>query len=571
MSTSGARTSGSEDLPQSTPVLREAQLVVLRHYGAEQRTQAGDVLYAEGDESYDLLVVLDGEVQVVERFGQPDQALITVLGAGEFAGDISILTGQHAYQTAVVSRPGQVLRVAFSRLQEVMAQEPDLSELILRAFLLRHSLLTQRGSGLTLVGSRFDRRTHELLETLARNRLPSMWLELENSPEAEEVIRQLDIRSTELPIVRLPGGQVLRRPTHRKLLQELGLATPADGPGEEAPECDLLILGSGPAGLAAAVNGASEGLHTRVAEATALGGQAGTTTRIENYLGFPAGLSGEELTTRAVLQARKFGAKIMQASRAIALEPIPECYRVSFESGEVVSAQSIIVATGAHYNRLQLDRLDDLEGAGVYYAATQHEAQACAGDAVVVVGGGNSAGQAALFLSRYAARVHLVARSQDLARSMSWYLIDQIKRHGQISTHTRTEVSALLGEPALDGVELRDNPTGERFVVPAAGLFIFIGATPHTDCLGDQVATDDRGFVVTGADVPKPETPAPLPLETSLPGVFCAGDVRSKSVKRVATAIGEGAMAVRLVFDRLEATARARRHGQSRQVDLEVD
>jgi thioredoxin reductase (NADPH) len=565
MSTSGPPAGGSEGLPQGMAVLRESQLAVLRRYGAEQGTQASDVLYAEGDESYDLLVVLDGEVQVVERFGQPDQALITALRPGEFAGDISILTGQHAYQTAVVSRPGRVLRVPFSRLQEVMAQEPDLSELILRAFLLRHSLLTQRGSGLTLVGSRFDPRTHELLETLARNRLPSMWLEVESSPEAEEVIRQLEIRSDELPIVRLPGGQVLRRPSHRKLLQELGLATPATVPGEEPTRCDLLIVGSGPAGLAAAVYGASEGLRTRVAEATALGGQAGTTTRIENYLGFPAGLSGEELTTRAVLQARKFGAKIMQASRATALEPIPECYRVSFESGEVVRAQSIIIATGARYNRLQLDRLADLEGAGVYYAATQHEAQACAGDTVAVVGGGNSAGQAALFLSRYAVRVHLIVRGHDLARSMSWYLVDQIKRHDQIRLHAQTEVSALLGAPALDGVELRDNRSGEKFAVPVAGLFIFIGATPHTDCLGDQVAIDDRGFVLTGADTPgtpgTPGTPAPLPLETSLPGVFCAGDVRSKSVKRVATAIGEGAMAVRLVFDRLEATARARRHG----------
>jgi thioredoxin reductase (NADPH) len=561
MSTSGARTSGSEDLPESTPVLRESQVAVLRHYGKEQGTHAGDVLYAEGDESYDLLVVLDGEVQVVERFGQPDQALITVLGAGEFAGDISILTGQHAYQTAVVSRPGQVLRVPFSRLQEVMAQEPDLSELILRAFLLRHALLTQRGSGLTLVGSRFDPRTRELLETLARNRLPSMWLELESSPEAEEVIRRLEIRSDELPIVRLPGGQVLRRPTDRKLLHELGLATPAGVPGEEATQCDLLILGSGPAGLAAAVQGASEGLRTTVAEAAALGGQAGTTTRIENYLGFPAGLSGEELTTRAVLQARKFGAKIIQASRATALEPTPECYRVSFESAEVIRAQSVVIATGARYNRLQLDRLAELEGAGVYYAATQHEAQACAGDTVAVVGGGNSAGQAALFLSRYAVRVHLVARGQDLARSMSWYLVDQIKRHRQIRLHAQTEVNALLGEPALDGVELRDNRSGETFVVPVAGLFIFIGAAPHTDCVGDRVATDDHGFVLTGADVPTPGRPPPLPLETSLPGVFCAGDVRSKSVKRVATAIGEGAMAVRLVFDRLEATAHARRHG----------
>jgi thioredoxin reductase (NADPH) len=552
--------SGPSEQPGSRPLLRGPQLDVLRRYGAEHQTAAGDVLFADGDDTYDLLVVLAGEVQVVERYGQAEPAVISSYGPGEFPGEMGMLTGQRAYLTAVVSDPGKVLRVAVGQLHKVIAQEPDLSELILRAFLQRHARLTDRGSGLTLVGSRFDPHTRHLLETLARNRLSSTWLELETSAEAEAVIRELDIPSGQLPIVIVPGSRVLRHPSSRDLLKALGLITGASVP-VRTEVCDLLVVGGGPAGLAAAVYGASEGLATTLAEDTALGGQAGTSSRIENYLGFPAGLSGEELAARAALQARKFGARIKQAACAVAMRPGRDAHQVEFEDGEIVRARSVIIATGARYNRLALDRLADFEGAGVYYAATQQEARQCAGGPVVVVGGGNSAGQAALFLSRGCREVHIVIRGEDLSSSMSWYLTEQISRDPRIQLHTQTEVSALLGELTLAAVTLHEKGTAQSVTVPVRGLFVFIGARPATGWVAGQLALDDHGFVLTGADVAAAPGSGPqaLLLETSQPGIFCAGDVRSRSVKRVATAIGDGSLAVRLVFDRFEISPADRR------------
>jgi thioredoxin reductase (NADPH) len=322
--------------------------------------------------------------------------------------------------------------------------------------------------------------------------------------------------------------------------------------------CDLLVVGGGPAGLAAAVYGASEGLTTTLAEDTALGGQAGTSSRIENYLGFPAGLSGEELAARAALQAHKFGVRVKLGSRAVELSSRLDLHDVRFEDGELVCARSVIIATGARYNRLPLDRLADFEGVGVYYAATQMEAQACTGRAVVIVGGGNSAGQAALFLARTCTGVHLVIRGQTLASSMSRYLIERIEQDSRIHVLNRTEVSALLGDGVLEGLVLRHTADGTTSTLSVGGLFVFIGATPSTEWLRGQLAVDEDGFVLTGADIPVAQLESvehtPLLLETSRPGIFCVGDVRSRSVKRVATAIGEGSMAVRLVFDRLQAT-----------------
>src|SRR2546430_3647431 len=322
-----------------------------------------------------------------------------------------------------------------------MARELDLSELILGAFLVRHSGLTRLGSGLTLVGSRFDINTRRLLEVLSRNRLSSRWLDLEGDPEAEAFLRRLNVPVADLPIVVVPGGELLRNPSNRALLDELGLATP---PAEDdaTPEvCDLVVVGGGTAGLAEAVYGASEGLTTTLAEDTALGGQAGTSSRIENYLGFPAGLSGEELAARASLQAHKFGVRLKLGSKAVALSSRPATHQVRFEDGELVSARSVIIATGARYNRLALDRLADFEGVGVYYAATQMEAQACTGGPVVIVGGGNSAGQAALFLARTCSEVHLAIRGQTLATSMSRYLIERIEQVPRVHVLYQTEVT----------------------------------------------------------------------------------------------------------------------------------
>jgi thioredoxin reductase (NADPH) len=542
-----------------SPVLDAAQIDVLRRYGTEHDMAAGDALFSAGDVTYDLIVVLAGEVRVIERRGQAGETVITAYGPSQFLGEIGLLTGQRAYLTAVASTAGRVLRVPVEQVRVVMAQELGLSELILRTFLLRHSILTGLGAGLTLIGSRFDAGTHRLLEVLARNRLASRWLELEGSPEAEAMLRELEVPVADLPIVIVPGGPLLRNPGRRELLGALGLSGPDDPdlPGV----CDLLVVGAGPAGLAAAVYGASEGMTTVLAEDTALGGQAGTSSRIENYLGFPAGLSGEELAARAALQAQKFGVRIKLASRAVSLSPEAGVHRVSFDDGDAITAKSVIIATGARYNRLPLDRLAKFEGVGVYYAATQMEAQACRADPVAIVGGGNSAGQAALFLSRNSAHVHVIIRGETLATSMSRYLIDQIERNPRITVTPRTQVTALLGQDQLEGVDLFDSRQGQTSALAVRGLFVFIGAEPSTRWLAGQLAEDPDGFLLTGSNVPAARLDdadrMPLFLETSRPGVFAVGDVRSGSVKRAATAIGEGSMAVRLVFDRLQATGSA--------------
>jgi thioredoxin reductase (NADPH) len=336
------------------------------------------------------------------------------------------------------------------------------------------------------------------------------------------------------------------------------LAADDEAPADQREVCDLLVVGGGPGGLAAAVYGSSEGLTTTLAEDTALGGQAGTSTRIENYLGFPAGLSGEELAARSAIQARKFGAQMMLGTRARHLSSRGGTHTVTFEDGQTVKAKSVIIATGARYNKLALDRLEQFEGGGVFYAATQIEAQTCMGESAVVVGGGNSAGQAAMFLARSCARVTVVVRGGTLASSMSRYLIDQIERHPLIEVLTHTEVTALEGESSLSAVQVKSSETGCTSTVDARGLFVFIGATPATAWLDGQLAVDTNGFLLTGTDVPQAVVAGldrpPLLLETSRPGIFCVGDVRSGSVKRTATAIGEGAMAVRLVFDRLQLT-----------------
>jgi thioredoxin reductase (NADPH) len=545
--------------PETRPLLGESQLTVLRRYGTEHRVVDGEILFADGDQTYDLIVLLEGAIKIVEHLGQPDEVVIIAYGPREFLGEMGLLTGQRVYLSAVATSDGRVLRIPAAQVKVIMSQEPDLSELILRAFLLRHSRLTNLGSGPVLVGSRFDANTRRLLEVLARNRLSSRWLELEGSPEAEALLREVDVPITALPIVILPGGSLLRNPSNLVLLDALGLT---DAPVEARTEvCDLLVVGGGPAGLAAAVYGASEGLTTTLAEDTALGGQAGTSSRIENYLGFPAGLSGEELAARAVLQAQKFGVRIKLGTSAIALLSGAGLHQIRFDDGETVTAKSVIIATGARYNRLSLDRQVDFEGVGVYYAATQMEAKACSGGPVVIVGGGNSAGQAALYLARSCTDVRIVIRGETLARSMSRYLIDQIERHPQIDVLPRTEVTGLVGEQKLEGVTLADNRSQETSTIPSWGLFVFIGANPCTGWLGGQLAEDGHGFLLTGADLPAnhPDWPEqmPLVLETSRPGIFCVGDVRSRSVKRVAAAVGEGSMAVRLVFERLEATGLA--------------
>jgi thioredoxin reductase (NADPH) len=544
--------SHERSLIESVNVTLDARQVdALRPYSTEREFGSGDVFFAAGDERVDLIVLLEGEADGIEGYGRPNQRVIASFGPGQFLGEMRLLTGQRAFITAVARGKGRLLQIPVTQVQTMMAQEPELSELFLRSFLTRHTALTHLGTGLTLIGSRFDTDTRRLLELLARHRLASRWLDLEQSAEAEATLRELNVPLDDLPIVLVPGRPLLRNPSSHELLDALGVT------GSTEPlsgVCDLLIVGGGPAGLAAAVYGASEGLATTLAEGVALGGQAGTSSRIENYLGFPAGLSGEELAARATLQAEKFGVHMKLAANAVAMTSSSATHSVTFDDGEIVAARAVIIATGARYNRLPLDRIGDFEGAGVYYAATQMEAEACRNEPVVIVGGGNSAGQAALFLSRSCTRVHLVIRGRTLATSMSRYLIDEIERSSGIDVRLETEVSKILGDNKLEGLELFDKARQERISLPARALFIFIGATPATAWLGGQIATDARGFLLTGRDVSRERMEGagwtPLFLETSRPGVFCAGDVRSGSVKRVATAIGEGSMAVRLVFER---------------------
>ena len=542
--------------PGRSPALDADQLEVLRRYGTERDVAAGEVLFADGDETYDLIVMLDGTAEIIQGYGRPGATLIAGYSRFQFLGEIGMLTGQRAYLTAVATSAGRVLAVPVAQLRVVMAHQLGLSDLILRTFLLRHSILMRRGAGLTLIGSRFDPDTRRLLEILARNRLVSTWLDLEVSPEGEAIVQGLDLPVADLPIVIIPGGPLMRNPGARALLDALGMSG-AEGP-YPAGMCDLLVVGGGPAGLAASVYGASEGLATVLAEDTALGGQAGTSSRIENLLGFPAGLSGEELATRAALQAQKFGVRIKQAARAMSLLSADGLHQVSFDDGDTVQARSVIIATGAHYNRLPLDRLAEFEGVGVYYAATQAEAQACGTSAVAIVGGGNSAGQAALFLSRSSAEVYIIIRGESLQASMSRYLIDRIAQNPRIIVWPRTAVSALTGTGQLEGLRIgRAIHQGESELA-VRGLFVFIGAKPRTGWLAGQLAEDSHGFLRTGADIPVAElvgeTTTPLFLETSRAGIFAVGDVRSGSVKRAAAAIGEGSMAVRLVFNRLQST-----------------
>jgi thioredoxin reductase (NADPH) len=533
------------------PRLSDEQLAALMPHGEVRAVDRGDVLYREGERSNAFLVVLSGAVALVSGYGA-DEQVVGVHGRGRFLGGLGLLTGEAMFLTAVVTAPGQVLSIPIQTLRELVDQDPALGDLVLRAFLLRRSLLIKLGAGLRIIGSRFSPDTRRLREFAARNRLPHTWIDLEEDRGAEDLLRHLGVQPEETPVVVWGARHVLRNPSTAELATLIGLPVPA---AADSP-ADLVVVGAGPAGLAAAVYGASEGLTTMALDAVATGGQAGTSSKIENYLGFPAGVSGGELAERALVQAEKFGAQFGVPGSAVGLGMRDGHFVVRLEDGGSVPARSVVICTGVHYRRLPVPRLDEFEGKSVFYAATEVEAQMCTGHSVAVVGGGNSAGQAALFLARKVGRVSLLVRDEDLGKSMSRYLINRIGQNPAIEVLTSTEVSELVGDDAeLRGLVLHDRRTSEQRRLDARALFVFIGADPHVDWLAGQVALDDHGFILTGASAAAngavPAAREPAPLETSLPGVFAAGDVRSGSIKRVASAVGEGAMAVRLVHDHL--------------------
>ncbi|WP_194911492.1 FAD-dependent oxidoreductase [Catenulispora rubra] len=552
-------------VPGSLPAapLSRGQLDRIRALGSVQEVRAGSVLFAAGDPSYDLFVLLDGVAQVVDRRLGAGEVVLAAYGSREFLGEIGMLLSEPARFTAVMAADGSVLRIPLPQVQALMANDVELSDVLLHAFLLRRAALVRRGVGVTLVGSRYDARTRLLTKFFARSRTAVNWIDLEVHREAEAVLARLEVPVGDLPIVLVPGRPMMRNPSRAELAGALGLGTPPDTPQRSV--CDLLVIGGGPAGLAAAVYGASEGLDTILIDAGAFGGQAGTSSRIENYLGFPAGLSGAELTTRAVLQAGKFGAVLRNNVRATSLTSHPDVHEVTCDDGSAIAAANVIIATGADYRELPLADGKQWEGSGVYYAATFAEARFCEDQPVAVIGGANSAGQAAMFLARTAREVHLLVRGDDLEHSMSRYLIDAVASEPRITVHLRTEAVEAAGEGAISQLRIAERGSGERDAgerdagdqrwLPVCAVFVFIGAAPCTDWLDDQLARDRSGFLLTGRDLEHlpAESRAPFPYETSRPGVFAIGDVRGASVKRVAAAVGEGSAAVRMVFEQRQA------------------
>ena len=537
------------------PRLRSDQIRILKRYGRTRETEVGEVLFRAGDTDNDFIVVLEGEVKVGDDF-PGEWRTIGTFHEGRFLGELNMLTGQAMYLTGVVSEAGEVLSIPRERLKEVVTEEPNISDIILRAFLARRSYMMKTGLGLRIIGSRHSGDATRLREFAARNRVPHVWIELEDDPKADALLARLGAKPSETPVTVWQGEDVRKNPTNLEFARTTGLEV--DAPLEHT--YDLVVVGAGPAGLGASVYGASEGLSTLTLESVALGGQAGTSSRIENYPGFPAGLSGFELASRVLVQADKFGARTAVPQEAIGLRRENGHFRIELSEGGEVVARSVIAASGARYRRLGVESLGSFEGVSVHYAATQAEAQQCEGEEVVVVGGGNSAGQAALFLAGRTSRVYLLIRGEDLGKSMSRYLVDRVLKTGNIELLPNTEVRELVGEDRLDGLLVEDNRSGTRWTLGARALFVFIGAEANTGWLRGTIDLDERGFVLTGMeldgsaldeDVWLSRSREPFLLETSMPGVFAAGDVRSGSIKRCASAVGEGAMAVRLIHQYL--------------------
>jgi thioredoxin reductase (NADPH) len=526
--------------------LNECHLCRRKHY------RSGELLFRAGERNPRFYVVIGGQIEIVDESGDAPKTIVAH-DPGSFAGDVSLITGRPAVVSAIAHGETDVYEVSPDALRQLLNHDPDLGDIILQAFMARRQLLRESAGfiGLRVIGSHSSQNTFRVREFLARNGQPYTWLDLDTDPAAKDLLRLFGLGEADTPVVSCGRMVILRNPSNRQLADELGLRRKL-----ESKVYDLVVVGSGPAGLAAAVYGASEGLSTVVLETSAPGGQAGRSMRIENYLGFASGITGEKLTEQAVLQANKFGANLQIGTRVGGLSFDGSVNVVRLDGGEMVKAKCLIIATGAEYRVLGVEGCEKYEGRGVYYAATPIEAKECAGAEVVVVGGGNSAGQAAVFLSRHARKVYVVIRGDDLGKSMSDYLVRRIESADNIEVLKNAEVSRLDGDGSLERVELVNRTTGEVKRLTCPAVFSFIGAIPRTDWLPPEIERDEKQFVMTGPGLrSSPHWTAKRPpffLETTRPGVFAAGDVRSGSVKRCASAVGEGSMAVQFVHEHLK-------------------
>jgi thioredoxin reductase (NADPH) len=536
------------------PTLDEAQVATLGSCAGASLTKyrAGQTLFRCGDRDAKFFIIKSGQVEIRDETGDAPKVVV-VHKPGEFTGEAGQLTGRPAVVTAVAQTDCEVYPVSPEALRHILNRCPDLGDLILQAFIARQQLLRESAgfTGLRVIGSRYSQDTFRIRDFLARNRVWFTWLDLESDPQVNQLLKQFGVTEADTPVVACGHMLLLRNPSNRVLADAIGIRKPLD-----QQVYDLVVVGAGPAGLAAAVYGASEGLSTVVLESTAPGGQAGSSMRIENYLGFPTGLTGRELTDRAVLQANKFGARLSVSGPVTGLT-FDNAYAVlHLDGSESVAAKCLLITTGAEYRRLGVEGCERFEGCGVYYAATPNEAQLCRGADVVVVGGGNSAGQAAVFLAGQSRKVFVLIRGDDLYKNMSSYLARRLEETGNIEVLLNTEVKRMSGDVRLTTIEIVNSKTGQTQVLEAAALFSFIGAVPRTDWLPKEIEIDSKGFIRTGPALAQSPTwgarRPPFLLETSRPGVFAAGDVRSGSVKRVASAVGEGAMAVQFVHEYLK-------------------
>lgn len=528
---------------QIMPRLTREQIEQAQAFGSEEDVPVGTVLFERGDRSVDFFVVLTGEIDIYEQTLDGERR-ITTLGPSQFTGEADLLNAREVLVGARTLVDSRLIRIPRTRVRAFLASSPRIGEIVMRASILRRvGFMTHDQAGPLLIGSPTDGRTLRMERFLSRNGYPFRMLDVA-SDEAAARLNAFAVEPEDTPVVVVPGRGVLRKPTNTQLAAAIGMLEPL----EPDTVFDLAIVGGGPAGIAAAVYGASEGLETIVFESEAPGGQAGTSSKIENYLGFPTGISGEALAGRGFAQAQKFGARFAVARCVVRLDCDVRPFALELDDGLRVRARAVVVATGARYRKLDLENFDQFEGNGLHYAATAFEERVCAGQEIIVVGGGNSAGQAAVFLARRAAHVHVLVRGPGLADSMSNYLIARIEQSPRITLHPFTEITALHGTHRLDGVTWTNVRTRESETRPICNVFLMLGAVPNTDWLGGCVALDEKGFVRCGGSFASANVDRlPNALETSIPGVFAVGDVRAGSVKRVASGVGEGSIVVSAV------------------------